>query len=57
MRVNKNYYRVHKWRPHTQDQYDTICQYTEQGIEHVKRVSNYVKDRIHIENNYAKELR
>lgn len=40
-----------------QDQYDTICHHTDQGIEHVKRVSNFVKDRIHIENIYAKELR
>ena len=56
MRVNKKLILFH-FGASSQDQYDTICHHTDQGIEHVKRVSNFVKDRIHIENAYAKELR
>lgn len=40
-----------------QDQYEVVCGHTDQGIEFVKRVSNFVKDRIHAEQQYARELR
>ena len=40
-----------------QDQYEVVCSHTDQGIEFIKRVSNFVKDRIHAEQQYARELR
>ena len=40
-----------------QDQYEVVCNHTDQGIEFIKRVSNFVKDRIHAEQQYARELR
>jgi thyroid hormone receptor interactor 10 len=40
-----------------QDQYDKLLQYTDHGIEFVKRVESFVKERIEIEQDYAKKLR
>ena len=40
-----------------QDQYDKVCNHAKHGIDFVDRTSNFIKDRIALELNYAKELR
>lgn len=45
------------WGAELWDQYDHVCHHAEQGIEFVKRVSQFVEKRISIELSYAKELR
>lgn len=45
------------WGTDLWDQYEVVCNHTDQGIEFIKRVSNFVKDRIHAEQQYARELR
>ena len=34
-----------------------MCTHTDSGIKYVKRVTSFVEERIHAEQNYAKELR
>ena len=43
--------------PNLQDKYDVICSHTDHAIEFVKRMSNFMKDRANVEQNYAKDLR
>jgi hypothetical protein len=45
------------WGVDLWDQYDKLLQYTDHGIEFVKRVESFVKERIEIEQDYAKKLR
>ena len=40
-----------------QDGYEHVCAHTEHGIEFVKRAASFVEKLIHVEQNYAKELR
>ena len=40
-----------------QDGYDPVCAHTDQGIEFVKRSVTFMEKLIHVEQNYAKELR
>lgn len=43
--------------PHKQDQYDKVSTHLDQGIEFVKRIREFVKERAKAEESYAKELR
>ena len=45
------------WGTELWDQYETVCTHTDSGIKYVKRVTSFVEERIHAEQNYAKELR
>ncbi|XP_019849936.1 PREDICTED: formin-binding protein 1-like isoform X2 [Amphimedon queenslandica] len=45
------------WGSELWDQYEAICTHTDHEIEFIRRVSSFVKDRIHAETVYAKELR
>ncbi|XP_062515709.1 formin-binding protein 1-like [Corticium candelabrum] len=45
------------WGVDLWDQYEKLLQYTDQGIDFVKRVESFAKERIEIEQEYAKKLR
>lgn len=45
------------WGVDLWDGYDYVCAHTEHGIEFVKRAASFVEKLIHVEQNYAKELR
>ena len=43
--------------PPPQDGYEHACAHTEHGNEFVKKAASFVEKLIHVEQNYAKELR
>jgi thyroid hormone receptor interactor 10 len=45
------------WGKDLWDGYEHVCVHTEHGIEFVKRTASFVEKLIHVEQNYAKELR
>lgn len=40
-----------------QDQFDNLDKHTQWGIDFLERYSKFVKERLEIEQNYAKQLR
>lgn len=51
------FYLMFQLFPTPQDQYEKVCGHTDAGIEFIKRVQSFMEKRIHVEQNYAKELR
>ncbi|XP_065197505.1 cdc42-interacting protein 4 homolog [Sycon ciliatum] len=45
------------WSTDLWDQYDGVCSHLDTRVDQVKRISAFVKDRIKVEQDYAKELR
>ena len=41
----------------TQDQFENIAQHTQHGIDFCDRISNFLKERSSIENEYAAKLK
>lgn len=42
---------------HFQDQFDNLDKHTQWGIDFLERYAKFVKERLDIEQNYAKQLR